>query len=84
MDLNKTERGFYIAEFKDRYDKDCSIQESSLATEGCIWLGQNDVDGKPARMHLTVDMVKELLPLLQIFVETGCLYCNNTDPDGKY
>ena len=37
--LRKTARGFQIAEFKELYGKDCSIQESSLATEAAIWLG---------------------------------------------
>jgi len=39
MKTKKTERGFRIAEFKDRYDNNCSIQKSSLATEDAIWLG---------------------------------------------
>jgi hypothetical protein len=31
-------------EFVDYYDKICSIQISSLATDDCIWLGINDVE----------------------------------------
>lgn len=42
LKLENTERGFGRAEFKDRYGANCSIQESSLATEDCIWLGVND------------------------------------------
>lgn len=34
-----TPRFFRIGTFKDRYKKDCSIQESSLAEEACLWLG---------------------------------------------
>lgn len=60
------DRGFLKGKFKDRYGVECSIQKSSLATEDCIWLG-TVVD----RMHLTQEMVAELLPLLQHFVETG-------------
>ena len=32
-------RGFPLVTFKDRYDEDCSIQKSSLATEDAIWIG---------------------------------------------
>ncbi|MCA3269227.1 MAG: hypothetical protein ACK5XX_05330 [Holosporales bacterium] len=69
MNIEKTERGFDIIEFLDRYGNGCSLQKSSLATEDCIWLG---VDTEPpARMHLTQGQVKALLPYLQRFVDTG-------------
>lgn len=42
MKVEKTGRGFSIVEFKDRYDEQCSIQDSSLATEDAIWLGVNN------------------------------------------
>lgn len=80
--IEKTERGFYQGNFVDRYGKECSIQESSLATESAIWFGCNegthtiDEDGKTAcmgRMHLTQDMVAQLIPLLDIFVYEGHL-----------
>jgi hypothetical protein len=103
--IKKNERSFETGTFIDRYDQECSIQKSSLATEDCIWLGIDDA--KPqimssnairmglrqrtfdendngwvnfeipkevllhTRMHLTRKQVKELLPLLQKFVETG-------------
>ena len=35
----KNLRGFEVKHFNDMYDEDCSIQESSLATDDCIWLG---------------------------------------------
>jgi hypothetical protein len=38
-----TQRGFRIHEFTDRYGEECSLQKSSIATEDCIWLGQDDV-----------------------------------------
>ena len=44
MEIKKTERGFAIANFKDSYGCDCSIQKSSLATEDRIWLGANKLD----------------------------------------
>jgi len=90
MKLKKTQRGFALAEFKDKYGAVCSIQKSSLATDDCIWLGVDDADpqvmdnkGKwkkvklpkdticNTRMHLTRKQVKKLLPLLELFVETG-------------
>jgi hypothetical protein len=71
-------RGFVGGEFKDRYGSDCSIQESSLATESCIWLGCDhetidEATGERcgARMHLTQKMAAVLIPLLQHFVDTG-------------
>jgi len=71
--------------FRDLYGAKCSIQESSLASAPAIWLGCDEGylvgDGPPwpekrnllARMHLTQAQVKSLLPLLQHFVEHGCL-----------
>jgi hypothetical protein len=78
--INATSRGFLRGEFKDRYGEACSIQESSLATESCIWLGCDhetvDKQGAPcgARMHLTQELATELIPLLQHFVDTGDLH----------
>ena len=92
MKKEKTERGFAIINFVDRYDNKCSLQKSSLAFEEAIWLGVDDTKftifedermGKyittklpknfsvNTRMHLTQEQVKELLPHLQKFVETG-------------
>lgn len=72
-----TDRDFARYEFIDRYGEECSLQESSLATESAIWLGQNRGThhmGKcMARMHLTVPLVEQLIPKLQHFVETGRL-----------
>ena len=39
--LTKTARGFAVYHFLDRYNENCSLQESSLATEDCIWMGVN-------------------------------------------
>lgn len=35
----KTQRGFRVDEFVDLYGAECSLQESSLATESAIWFG---------------------------------------------
>jgi hypothetical protein len=42
MKSKKTERGFGVITFKDRYEAECSLQDSSLATEPAIWLGVDD------------------------------------------
>ena len=74
--LNKklTERGFGFYEFKDKYGQECSLQDSSLASEPAVWLGV-DIDLKgdeiQNRMHLTQEQVKALLPILTYFAETG-------------
>jgi hypothetical protein len=63
-----TDRGFLRADFEDLYGNDCSIQESSLASEDAIWLGVGN-----KRMHLSREQAKSLLPYLHTFVETGSL-----------
>lgn len=42
--MGKTERGFAITNFVDRYGAMCSLQKSSLATEDAIWFGVNDAN----------------------------------------
>lgn len=97
MELKKgyTNRGFTNIEFKDFYESECSIQQSSIATENAIWFGINDAEPKimasdtseggtgwvkfeipkevslNTRMHLTQEQVKEILPILKAFAETG-------------
>jgi hypothetical protein len=57
---------FPIAQFTDFYDHPCSVEQSSIFFPKCIWLGR---DGY--QMHLSVEQVKELLPVLERFVEYG-------------
>lgn len=75
LKIEPTDRGFSRADFADANGDACSIQESSVATEPMLWLGQNSgthhTGNCLARMHLTQGHVRELLPLLQHFVETG-------------
>ena len=78
LEVTKTNRGFQLIEFRDRYDAACSLQKSSLAHEDAIWFGCNEnsfhsTTGEPLapRMHLTQEQVRELLPYLQRFAETG-------------
>ena len=42
MKIDKTNRGFDIGGFTDRYGAKCSIQKSSLATVDAIWFGVDD------------------------------------------
>lgn len=101
--MSKTPRGFKIGTFKDLYGIECSIQESSLASEAAIWLGVNKANpqimasvakriGIPCtetsgwvpypvnsevsfdtRMHLTQKQAKDLITILQKFVDSGAL-----------
>ena len=79
VDLSPNGRGFLVGSFIDRYGAECSIQKSSIAFEDCIWLGRNNETTDPlgqkcgARMHLTREMVADIIPLLERFVETGKL-----------
>lgn len=99
-ELQHTNRGFEVIAFKDRYDAQCSIQQSSIATEPCLWLGIDDPEPKimasiahkhgiqtdqttgwvkfpipdevaiSTRMHLNVETVRGLIPVLQRWVDT--------------
>lgn len=82
LKFEKTDRGFVSSTFEDYYGKECSIQESSLATKEAIWLGCDEgthttgIDGEPvclARMHLTKKHAKMLIKVLQYFVDHGRL-----------
>ena len=83
--LNKepTVRGFSKLEFEDHYGQICSLQNSSLASEGAVWFGVGNtgsrLDGPNgqrneevgARMHLTRKQIESLMPYLKVFVELG-------------
>lgn len=50
--ISFTSRGFGVyADFTDRYGNNFTVQQSSLATEDCVWVG-----GADPRGHLTVEM----------------------------
>lgn len=57
MKLEKTHRGFAVIKFKDRYEVECTLQKSSLATEDCIWLGVDDADPKIMASNIMEDGV---------------------------
>lgn len=72
------DRGFRGANFRDSYGQLCCIAESSSTLERAIWVGvkpQVNTTGvsQVTAMHLTQDTVKELLPILEHFAETGRL-----------
>src|SRR4051812_32635371 len=73
--VDTTERGLRITEFVDLYGAVCHLQESSLATDEAVWLGVfKDLKGdevRRGRMHLNREQVAALIPLLQLFVDTG-------------
>lgn len=99
MRINYTQRGFGRIDFQDANEHECSIQESSAATEAKLWLGINNVEvidyaGTPrvidlselgtrvqalGRMHLTQDLVRDMLPLLHCFAETGELKTSHVE-----
>ncbi len=85
MDFKTTPKGLLNIEFRDRYGRLCSVQESSFQEENCIWLGvdqelEADQDGTQGNhMHLTQEMVRELLPVLMHFVRNGNLGTDNLE-----
>ena len=86
---DKTGRGFLVLAFDDLYGQKCSLQNSSLATEGAIWLGVDNTGPQltgpsgskneevGARMHLTRKQVEQILPSLLTFVEKGYIPSEN-------
>jgi hypothetical protein len=76
--LNITsDKGLRKILFEDDYKQKCSLIKSNAALEDKIWFGvDKDADGKTvvARMHLTQEHVRNLLPYLQKFVDTGDLF----------
>ena len=78
----KNNDGLMMGEFKDVYGGPCRISESSLATQAGLWLG---LDETGSSMHLTMDTVKGLLPLLQEFVDTSYIgRSKKNEPDKEY
>lgn len=65
MKTKKTNRGFSYKNFTDRNGVECSIQQSSLATEEAIWFGANNIGVKEFVAHrqpeawVTLDYIDE-------------------------
>lgn len=82
-----TNRGFTVYNFRDSYDKECSLQQSSICDdEECLWLGC-DRNAPPhlghemsPRMHLTQSQAKWLGKMLIAFSKNGTLDVNDIDP----
>ena len=70
----KEEKGLSKISFEDDYKQPCSLQRSNAALENKVWLGvEKDINGKivNGRMHLTQEQVRDILPYLQKFADTG-------------
>jgi len=84
MEFKPTKKGMLRADFQDRYGALCSVQESSIPGEDCLWLGVDvNFEGEDVhlgRMHLTQDMAAKLIPLLRHFARQGALGVDNDDP----
>ena len=69
----RTGRGFQYIEFQDRNGNTCDIQQSSVADyeppgSSALWLGIGE-----NRMHISLDQMRLLIPVLQRWVDTGKL-----------
>lgn len=75
--IEPTERGFMRGEFKDGDGNACVIQDSSLATDYMVRLGQLEGDHHLghclATMHLTKEMARTLIQALMRFVNNGSI-----------
>lgn len=69
LPIIQTGHDFPRGYFNDWYNKPCVISLSSLADDSCIWVGR--VDNPDSAMLLNQEQVKELIPVLQRFVDTG-------------
>jgi len=56
IEITKTSRGFGLGEFADSKGVDCSIQESSLATEAAIWFGVQSANPQRIEGELLVSV----------------------------
>jgi hypothetical protein len=74
------EKGVNKILFEDSFKQQCSLQKSFNSLENEIWFGVDiDIIGKTVNsfMHLTQIQIKQLLPYLQKFSETGELNLNS-------
>lgn len=77
IEIKPTERGFMRGEFKDMDGNLCIIQDSSLATDYALRLGQlegtHHLGHCLATMHLTKEMARTLIQALMRFVNNGTI-----------
>jgi len=69
MKIYKTDNGLRRADFRDRNDEPCSIQESSVDTDFLLWLGRDL--GAGCRMHVDQKQAHELANLILTFATRG-------------
>lgn len=71
MPKTTTPRGFGIyAELTDQHGARVRVQESSLATEACVWIFASDDDhGPDATPHLTVEQARTVRDALTEFID---------------
>jgi hypothetical protein len=43
IEIEKTGRGFAMARFEDSDGHSCTLQKSSVADQGCIWIGCDEI-----------------------------------------
>jgi hypothetical protein len=83
MRIERTERGFEVINFVDRYGADCSLQQSSAMIDfetpgaSAIWFGTS-----ADRMHLDFALLRQLLPHLQAWTETGSFTLDDDVSEG--
>lgn len=66
-----TERGFTIYDaFADKYGNDIRVQESSLATDRCVWVFASKAGHpqEPASAHLTIPQAERVRDALDAFI----------------
>ena len=71
MKIEETQRGFQIINFTDKYGKECSLQQSSLAEydipgTSAIWFGRDK-----NRMHIDRKQLKKLMKHLKKWIKKG-------------
>jgi len=73
MNIERSPHGYSLVHFIDAVGSDCSLQDSSLASEACCWFG---VCRSPAprrdemtRMHLTVEMTRQVARAMRAALE---------------
>ncbi|AJA41471.1 hypothetical protein AXJ14_gp152 [Geobacillus virus E3] len=65
-----TSRGFAIYKsFTDTYGNEIRIQESSSATNDCVWIICKNEKGNDSSPHLNIEQAKLLIEGLQEFID---------------
>ena len=75
MIIERTPSGNKVARFTDLYGQQCTIQESYHDGDDALWLGveRDPMNRLRARMHLSRDQARAMLPYIKKFIETGSI-----------